>query len=511
VFTVCGIVAAYGPMPGPTCAWMLDQIAHRGPDGEGSIAVADSWLGHRRLAIVDVAGGDQPIEAAQGGAAMVGNGEIYNHAQLRARFDDRADFTTRSDNEIAMQLFLTEGVEGLAAMKGMFALVVAHEDGRFVAVRDPLGIKPLYWARQGNSVLFASELKAFPAEWRGAVEVFPPGHAWTPEHGLVTLFGPPAAGRTPADPVATDTDEPSAEVLAAIRDTLIQAVDRRLMGDVPVGVFLSGGLDSSLIAAIAAHRAAEHGRRISSFAVGLEGSDDIVAARAIAEHLDTDHHEMVYTAEDLLAALPATIECIESFDPMLVHSAVPNYLLAEFTGKHVKVVLTGEGADELYAGYTHYRDIDGADALHDELVRSVRGLHNLNLQRCDRTTMAHSLEARVPFLDLDVIDLAFSLPAAWKQPRPDRAEKWLLRTAFEGWLPEQYLWRTKEQFGDGTGASTVLRNAAELECSVQTYEELRGSIDPPLRTREEAVYWQLFHQHLEGVPVGDTVGRFSVA
>jgi asparagine synthase (glutamine-hydrolysing) len=490
---------------------MLDRIAHRGPDGEGTITVADSWLGHRRLAIVDVEGGDQPIAAARGGAAMVGNGEIYNHAELRLELDTDTAFATRSDNEVALQLFLAEGLQGLRALKGMFALVVAHEDGRFVAIRDPLGIKPLYWAQRDGTTLFASELKAFPTGWRDAVVAFPPGHAWTPEGGLTALFDAPAAARTPAVPVASHTDEPSEAVFAAIRDTLVQAVERRLMGDVPVGVFLSGGLDSSLIAAIAAHDAAQRGRRVSSFAVGLEGSDDIVAARAIAEELGTDHHERLYTAEDLLAALPATIRCIESFDPMLVHSAVPNYLLAEFAGKHVKVVLTGEGADELYAGYEYYRDYEDVDELHEELVRSVRGLHNLNLQRCDRTTMAHSLEARVPFLDLDVVDLAFSLPTTWKQPRPDRPEKWLLRTAFAGWLPESFLWRTKEQFGDGTGASTVLRNAAELECSVQTYEQLRERIDPPLRTREEAVYWQLFHQHLEGVAVGDTVGRFTVA
>jgi asparagine synthase (glutamine-hydrolysing) len=502
-------------MPASTCAWMLDRIAHRGPDGEGALRIGNSWLGHRRLAIVDVEGGDQPIIAAGGGAAMVGNGEIYNHRQLREQLDETHDddlaYTTRSDNEVALQLFLAEGVQGLRALRGMFALVVADDGGRFAAVRDPIGVKPLYWAQRHGTTLFASELKAFPTDWRDAVVEFPVGHTWTPEDGLAPLFDPPADGATPASPVPTAGDQPSEEVFAAIRDTLIEAVDRRLMGDVPVGVFLSGGLDSSLVAAIAARRAAERGRRISSFAVGLEGSDDIVAARVIADHLGTDHHEMLYTAEDLLAALPATIRCIESFDPMLVHSAVPNYLLARFTGRHVKVVLTGEGADELYAGYAYYRDYDDPDELHDELVRSVRGLHNLNLQRCDRTTMAHSLEARVPFLDLDVVDLAFSLPTRWKQPRPDRPEKWLLRTAFEGWLPDALLWRTKEQFGDGTGASTVLRNAAELECSVQTYEELRGSIDPPLRTREEAVYWQLFHEHLEGVPVGGTVGRFSVA
>ncbi len=506
---MCGIVAAHGPIPGSICAQMLERISHRGPDGEGTRHVGDSWLGHRRLAIVDVDGGDQPILAAQGDAAMVGNGEIYNHDVLRSRLEG-ASYTTRSDNEIALQLFRAEGVAGLAALRGMFALVIAHHDGRFVAVRDPLGIKPLYWAQRDGTTLFASEMKAFPAKWRDGISAFPPGHSWTPEGGLEPLFAAPAAGATPERPVTAGGDEPSEAVFAAVRDTLVQAVERRLMGDVPVGVFLSGGLDSSLVAAIAARSAATHGRKVSSFAVGLEGSDDIIAARVMAQELGTDHHEMLYTAEDLLAALPATIACIESFDPMLVHSAVPNYLLAELAGEHVKVVLTGEGADELYAGYTYYRDYRDADELHAELVRSVRGLHNLNLQRCDRTTMAHGLEARVPFLDLDVIDLAFSLPTAWKQPRADRPEKWLLRQAFEGWLPEEFLWRRKEQFGDGTGASTVLRNAAELECSVQTYEHLREQIDPPLRTREEAVYWRIFHEALAGVSTGGTVGRFSV-
>src|SRR5215210_1947532 len=202
-----------------------------------------------------------------------------------------------------------------------------------------------------------------------------------------------------------------------------------MMGDVPVGVFLSGGLDSSLVAAIAASWYEERGEKLKTFAVGLEDSPDLLAARAVAEHLNTEHHESVYTAEEALEVLPTVVRAIESFDPSLVRSAVPNYLLAEMTAEHVKVVLTGEGADELFAGYEYLREFRDPAGLQDELVRSVEGLHNLNLQRCDRVTMAHGLEARVPFLDPSVIRFALGLPAAWKAADADRPEKHLLRSA----------------------------------------------------------------------------------
>jgi asparagine synthase (glutamine-hydrolysing) len=502
---MCGIVAAHGPFDHPTCQAMLDRIVHRGPDGQGHVTVGEAaWLGHRRLAIVDVEGGEQPFRTGDGTAAMTANGEIYNHRQLRRRIGSNC-FASRSDNEVALHLYLAEGTRGLGALRGMFALVIATEDGRFVATRDPLGIKPLYWARHDGAMLFASELRAFPEPWRPYVEEFPPGYAWSSEEGLVRVFDELVSAD---EPVPAPDDELPTGTIEAIRDGLIAAVEERMMADVPVGVFLSGGLDSSLVAAIAARAAARQGETLSSFAVGLSGSADILAARRVAEHLGTEHHEWLYEAEDLLAALPDTIRCIESFDPMLVHSAVSNHLLARFTAQHVKVVLTGEGADELFAGYDYHRDLEDPAELHRELVRTVGGLHNLNLQRCDRVTMAHGLEARVPFLDTSFVGLALRIPAGLKQATAQRPEKWLLRTAFDGWLPDDLLWRRKEQFGDGTGASTILREAIELD----GLDRLDGRDDvPPLRTAEEATYWRVFDAHLEGVRSEDVVGRFAVA
>ena len=503
---MCGIVAAYGQLSSLTGQQMLERIAHRGPDGEGVTEIGRSWLGHRRLAIVDVDGGEQPLRSHDGNAALTGNGEIYNHAELRGDFGP-GQFLTRSDNEVALALFARDGLEGLRRLRGMFALAVATDDGRFVAVRDPLGIKPLYWAQRAGTTLFASELKAFPVAWRPLVGEFPPGHAWTPEQGLERLYDEPQA----TGPAFDAREEPDGAVADLIREALVAAVRRRLMGDVPVGVFLSGGLDSSLIAAIAVEAARREGKQVQSFAVGLEGSADILAARRVAAHLGTTHHENVYRTEELLAALPDAISCIESFDPMLVHSAVPNYLLAKFTSAHVKVVLTGEGADELFAGYDHHREIASPTVLHQTLVDEVGGLHNLNLQRCDRVTMAHGLEARVPFLDVAMVELALSLPARWKQPTPDRAEKWLLRRAFDGWLPDDLLWRRKEQFGDGSGASDVLRDVAEASVPAEVHRCERDRANPPLRSREETAYWRIFSDHLDGVPVHDTIGRFAVA
>lgn len=504
---MCGIVAATGDFSDDEGRGMLGRLAHRGPDGDGGVRVGDAWLGHVRLAIVDLAGGEQPI-VARDGAAMVGNGEVYNHRELRATLS--AGFATDSDNEAALHLVRERGPEALSELHGMFALAVATPDGGFVAARDPLGIKPLYLARCGGTAVFASELKAYPPEWLPHVEVFPPGHWWTPERGLV-----PFARTWRAEPTVDGGHrtvcEPADGELAGIRATLVTAVRRRLMADVPVGVFLSGGLDSSLVGAIAARQAVADGKPLHSFAIGLEGSADLRAAREVADHLGTTHHERVVTADDLLAALPRTVRTIESFDPMLVHSAVMNDLLAEHTARHVKVVLTGEGADELFGGYTHLTAIDDPVELQRALVADVAGLHNLNLQRCDRVTMAHGLEARVPFLDLDVVRAALALPAAWKVARPGREEKWLLRRAFEGWLPHELLWRTKEQFGDGTGSSEVLAAHAADRADEAAWRTHRDEADPPLRTPEEAYYWRLFEPAYAGVDTARVVGRSAAA
>ena len=504
---MCGIVAEHGTTDHAPLVRMLERLNHRGPDEHGSVSLDGAWLGHTRLSIVDVDGGRQPLMSERGDLFLVGNGEVYNHADVRATLRG-ASFRTSSDNEVALHLLERGGVRALAELNGMFAFVAAGDPGRFVAARDPVGIKPLYWSRSPHGdgrVRFASEMHAFDPEWQPFVEPFPPGCAWTPEDGLVRFADavPDVAASLPAP-----SDE---EVLDGTRATLVAAVERQLMGDVPVGVFLSGGLDSTLVAAIAARALAREGRTLQTFAVGTEGSPDLAAARAAAGHLGTDHHEATYDAADALRLLPDVVRAIESFDPGLVRSAVPNFLLAEMTARHVKVVLTGEGADELFAGYAYLRDIEDPAALHAELVRTVRGLHNLNLQRCDRVTMAHGLEARVPFLDREVITWALRLPPEVKLTPPGRPEKAILREAFSGWLPDELLWRDKAEFGDGSGARDVLSEAVSAEIPDDEFAAERSAVDPPLRTKEELAYFRIFREHLVGVRAEVAISRFARA
>ena len=499
---MCGIVAQHGNGDAPALERMLERLTHRGPDDSGRIAIDGAWLGHRRLSIVDLDSGHQPLESLAGDMYLVGNGEVYNHQAVRDRVGD-PPLRTHSDNEIALHLLSEHGPQALERLNGMFAFVAASGDGRFVAARDPVGIKPLYWAQKDGLTRFASEMHAFDPDWQDAVEPFPPGCAWTPDAGLVRFAGPLPAGVVP---VPGDDD-----LLHGTRRALVNAVERQLMGDVPVGAFLSGGLDSSLVAAIAAKAMERDGRRLKTFAVGTPQSPDLLAARQVAGFLGTEHHETVYTADDAFAALPTVVRSIESFDPGLVRSAVPNFMLARDTAKHVKVVLTGEGADELFAGYEYLREFTDPEALHAELERTVRSLHNLNLQRCDRVTMAHSLEARVPFLDREVIDWAMRLPAevkAWGERSP---EKRLLREAFTGWLPDEFLWRDKAEFGDGSGAREALTEAVEATVTDAAFEAERHAVDPPLRTKEEVAYHRIFREHLPGVRAEVALSRFARA
>jgi asparagine synthase (glutamine-hydrolysing) len=510
---MCGIAAAYGAYSAGEAERMLDQLVHRGPDDEGEVRVGSAWLGHRRLSIVDVEGGHQPLANTTGDVWLVGNGEVYNHEQVRATLAP-APFATRSDNEVALHLLDERGPAALDELEGMFAFIVAGDDGRFVAARDAVGIKPLYWARRGDRLRFASEMAAFAPDWLPHVEAFPPGCHWTPSAGLerfASAVPDDGEGAPAARAVWSSAAEPPDEALSATRDILVASVRRQMMGDVPVGVFLSGGLDSAIVAAIATRHLEEQGERLQTFAVGTERSADLLAARVVARHLGSDHHERVYDAREAVRALPAVVRAIEHFDPSLVRSAVPNFLLAEMTAEHVKVVLTGEGADELFAGYEYLRGFEDAMSLQSELMRTVHSLHNLNLQRCDRVTMAHGLEARVPFLDRQVIAFAFGLPMAWKLSAPGELEKRLLRRAFGGWLPDEILWREKAEFGDGSGAKDVLTRAVEDGVSPADFERERGAIDPPLRTREELAYHRIFAEYLPGVRPERTLGRFATA
>src|ERR671910_424424 len=322
---MCGIIGGYGGMDSESASRMLARVVHRGPDDEGQIEVAGNVLGHRRLSIVDVEGGKQPLATPDGHLYLVGNGEVYNHEEIRETLED-GDMGTRSDNEVALRLISERGPGALSELLGMFAFLIAGGDGTFIAARDPVGIKPLYWASRDGLVRFASEMSSFDEDWQPDVESFPPGHYWTPESGLVE-FATPVPPRDelehfdgPGEPGAKIPDE----ILEKVRGRLKRTVGRQMMGDVPVGVFLSGGLDSSLVAAIAARYLAERGQKLKTFAVGTPESPDLAAARRVAEHIGSEHHETTYTEAGALETLPTVVQAIESFDPGLVRSAVPN-------------------------------------------------------------------------------------------------------------------------------------------------------------------------------------------
>ncbi|WP_243751877.1 asparagine synthase-related protein [Leucobacter weissii] len=493
---------------------MLERMRHRGPDG-GEVRRGDGWwLGTQRLAIV--APDASPMTGTIDGDAqlwLAGDGQIYNHRRIRDRLGLEADGGARgdvSDLDAALRLFVREGAGAFEQLWGAFALVIAGSDGRFAAARDVLGIAPLYWARRGETVLFASELKAFDEDWRADVEPFPPGHVWTPGTGLVE--GPALPGSGPVLLASRDPrEDPPEWVFDALRETLVRAVSQSLDVAAPAGVLLSGGVDSSIVTAIAARIVRERGSCLPSFAVGMAGSRDLLAAREVAEHVGTDHHELIYTAEDAIALVPRVISELESFDPTLVHSAVPHHLVAELAAEHVEVVLAGEGADELFAGYTHFGLHESGDELHGELVETLAGMHIGGLQRVDRVAAAHGVEPRMPFLDLDFVELAMAIPPEWKMLREGRPAKWLLRRAFDGWLPDGVLWRRKEQFGQGTGMNTVLREHYGALVEAEDLQRESSRVAPPLRTREELAYYRIFAAALPGIDAARNVGRFIEA
>jgi asparagine synthase (glutamine-hydrolysing) len=501
-----GLVAAHGPFDPRLGERMLARLDHRGPDGEGKRQLDHAWLGHQRLAVVDPAGGAQPLGDPESGLWLVGDGYISNYRRLRAEVGEAA-FATGSDHEVALRLFEGGGVQALERLWGTYALTIAGADGRFVVTRDALGIAPLYWARRDRTAVFASELKAFDEDWLPAVEPFPPGCAWTPEEGVRRLGLSPLRSRVLMRNREPD-EEPPEWVFDAIRDSVVRAVEGVVEAEVGVGAFLSGGLDSSVITAVAARLL---DGRLPTFAAGLEGSRDLEAARLVAAHLGTDHQERVYDAEEAIALVPEVIRVLESFDPTLVHSTVPNHLVAAVAADQVKVVLIGEGADELFAGYSHWGELETGEELQRELLETIRGLHIGGLQRVDRVAGAHGLEARIPFLDLDLVELAMSLPPDWKLASEERAEKWLLRRAFDGWLPDEVLWRRKEQFGQGTGMNEVLRTHFDGQVSEEDLERERAALAPPIRTREELAYYRILTEHLPGVNAGKTIGRFVEA
>jgi len=495
---MCGITAYIGPAADRYASRAVDQAArlrHRGPDDAGAGRLGRAALAHRRLSIVDVAGGHQPLYSEDRRLALVCNGEIYNHQALRDELAGDHRFATASDSEIILHLYEERGPDCVAALDGMFALVLVGADGRFLAARDPLGIKPLYVARDGDGGhWFASELKGLPAGC-AEVSVVPPGTSMT-EAGSRRWFEP-------------GWDEPPAQarplVAGELGRLLAAAVRKRLMSDVPVGVLLSGGLDSSIVAALARRDLG----RLDSFAVGVAGAPDLDAARQVADHLGTRHHQLVYRAEEAVALLPTVIEHLESYDPALIRSALPCFLVARLAADHVKVVLTGEGADEAFAGYGYFAGVGDPAAVHRECARLLAGLHHMNLQRVDRMTMAHGLEARVPFLDVAFLRRAMALDPDDKLHRADRPGKALLRRAFAGLLPAAIGARVKQEFAAGAGAEAVL--AAHASAAVSD-ADLRGAAaefpDDPPTDKEALLYRRVFAERFPTPAQRRTVGRW---
>lgn len=489
---ICGVLNAELDEP---VELMTRRIRHRGPDGAGVKVVANSTLGHTRLAIIDVEGGHQPMQA--GKAWVVFNGEIYNHNELRQKFLPDANFENNSDTEVLPHLYQCYGPDFVRWLVGMYAFVIKTEKD-FLIARDPIGIKPLYWAREGKKIFFASEIKALVGFSKNIRE-FPAGHYFHSKTGLHRFYR-----LAEGSPPITETEE---QARKAIAETIRRAVLRRLMSDVPLGVSLSGGLDSSIIAALAR----EDLDQLHTFAVGVEGSEDLQAARLVAKQLDTNHYELVYSESDMLGIIPEVIYALESFDPALVRSAIPNYFLAKLAADHVKVFLTGEGADELYAGYDYLADFKEPQALEDELSYITGSLHNTNLQRADRISMAHGLEARVPFLDVDSIALAFNLPAEWKLHQPGKAPKHLLRQAFRDFLPDAIVNRPKQKFSKGAGSSEILALRAEQEISdtefAGEHQRLAKQYDVHLKNKEALYYYRIMREHFDDEHILPNIGH----
>jgi asparagine synthase (glutamine-hydrolysing) len=452
----------------------------------------DSVFGHTRLSIVDVASGHQPILTRESDKGVICNGEIYNFQKIRSRLMPDHRFRTKSDSEVILHLYEEKGPRGVEELDGMFAFAVFARD-HFMLARDPIGIKPLYYGHRNGNLYFTSELGAMTLAKVGEVHEFPAGHYYTPDEGFVKYYSVPEV----EDHLLTDIDE----ACERIRDTFIRAVKKRLLADpeVPVGSFCSGGLDSSLVAAIAADEIPH----LHTFVVGMEDengdvSDDVKASRIAADYIGSTHHELLFTEDEYREALPIVIRELESYDPSLVRCALPCYFTCKLAADYVTVVLTGEGADELFTGY-HYMKHYPMDKLNMEARRCIGNLHNINLQRADRMGMFFSLELRVPFLDTELIDLSMKIPPDLKirEHNGAKIEKWILRRAFEetGYLPEDILWRYKVQYTQGAGCESIGETMAEEGITEDEYHEIKERHpQATINSKEAAYYFKIFRE-----------------
>lgn len=497
---------------------MSAKIRHRGPDWSGVYCGGNAVLAHERLAIVDPMSGGQPLYSADGTKVLAVNGEIYNHQEIRRRFAGQYEFQTGSDCEVILALYERYGADFIDQLNGIFAFVLYDSTtGEYLIARDHVGVIPLYIGHDSDGTVYvASELKALEGQCE-SYEPFPPGHYLTGKDG-----GKPQRWYkrdwTEYDGMQWSTSDRS-EAVRQVRDGLMAAVKRQLMSDVPYGVLLSGGLDSSVVSAIAKMYAAKRVEtndeneawwpRLHSFAVGLKGSPDLAKAREMADYIGTVHHEVNYTVQEGLDAIRDVIYFIETYDVTTVRASTPMYLLARvIRSMGIKMVLSGEGADEIFGGYLYFHKAPSAKAFHEETVRKLSKLYQYDCLRANKSLMAWGIEGRVPFLDKEFMDTAMRINPALKMCPGKTIEKGVVREAFADVLPESVAWRQKEQFSDGVGYSWIdtLKEvtAAAVSDEQMAHAAERFPINPP-KNKEEYYYRSIFEEHFPSESAAQSV------
>ena len=482
---------------------MSQKIRHRGPDWSGIYVGKTAILAHERLSIVDPQSGGQPLYSPDKKQALAVNGEIYNHRDIRERYAGKYEFQTGSDCEVILALYRDKGIDFLEDLNGIFAFALYDEEkDEYLIARDPIGVIPLYIGKDNEGrVYVASELKALEG-FCDEYEPFLPGHYYWSKEGKMTRW-------YKRDWTSYDAVKDNPASVQDVHDALEAAVQRQLMSDVPYGVLLSGGLDSSVISAIAKkysamrvetdNTAAAWWPQLHSFAVGLKGAPDLAKAKEVADHIGTVHHEINYTVQEGLDAIRDVIYYIETYDVTTVRASTPMYLLARvIKSMGIKMVLSGEGADEVFGGYLYFHKAPTPRDFHEETVRKLSKLHLYDCLRANKSLSAWGVEGRVPFLDKEFLDVAMRLNPAAKMCPGNTIEKKIVREAFADMLPESVAWRQKEQFSDGVGYSWI-DSLKEMTSQAVTDEQMahaaeRFPINPPMN-KEEYFYRSIFEEH----------------
>ncbi len=500
---------------------MSQKIRHRGPDWSGIYCGGSVILAHERLSIVDPESGGQPLFSTDRKQVLAVNGEIYNHQEIRRRYAGQYEFQTGSDCEVILTLYRDKGIGFLEELSGIFAFVLYDEErDAFLIARDPIGVIPLYIGCDSDGMVYvASELKALEGQCE-RYEPFLPGHyLWGKIEDGKLRFEDNTTDNTPSsifhfqryyyrDWMRYDAVKDNPASVAAIHDALEDAVRRQLMSDVPYGVLLSGGLDSSVISAIAEKysemriednsQTRAYWPRLHSFAVGLKGAPDLAKAKLVADHIGTVHHEINYTIQEGLDAIRDVIYYIETYDVTTVRASTPMYLLARvIKSMGIKMVLSGEGADEIFGGYLYFHKAPSAQAFHEETVRKLGKLYLYDCLRANKSLSAWGVEGRVPFLDKEFLDVAMRTNPEAKMCRDD-IEKRIVREAFADMLPEEVAWRQKEQFSDGVGYSWI-DTLKQITSDAVSDEQMahaaeRFPINTP-KNKEEYYYRSIFAEH----------------